>query len=79
MRKTLENVQESRPARLAVDSNRYKDLSQMTRTVLRRDKERYARDLSVDVEGCLNANHLRSAFRYLKNPIQIHIIDEYYP
>ena len=41
-------------------------LSRRTRTLLRRDKERYVRDLAEDVECHLNANDLRPAYRALK-------------
>ena len=37
-----------------------------TRTLLRRDKERYVRGLAEDVECHLNANDFRPAYRALK-------------
>lgn len=56
----MNNIKESRVARLTGESQRYNTLSRMTRALLRRYKERY------DVEGCPNANDLRAAFRALK-------------
>ncbi|KAG0710931.1 39S ribosomal protein L41, mitochondrial [Chionoecetes opilio] len=44
----------------------HRALSRRTRTLLRRDKERYVRSLAEDVEGHLNANDLRPAYRALK-------------
>ena len=41
-------------------------LSRRTRTLLRRDKERYVRGLTEDFEFYLNANYLRSAYQALK-------------
>lgn len=63
---TLENIEESRAARLAGDRGRYRVLSRRTRALLRRDKERYVRSLAEDVEVHLNANDLRPAYRALK-------------
>ncbi|KAG0710766.1 hypothetical protein GWK47_022143 [Chionoecetes opilio] len=50
------------------DSNQdqHRALSRRTRTLLGRDKERYVRSLAEDVEGHLNANDLRPAYRALK-------------
>lgn len=48
-RKTLENIEESRAARLVGDSERYRNLSRRTRIPLRRDKERYVRGLDEEV------------------------------
>ena len=43
---TLESIEESRAARLAGDQDQYnRALSRRTRTLLRRDKERYVRGL----------------------------------
>ena len=63
---TLDSIEESRAARLAGNRDQYRALSRRTRTLLRRDKERYVRSLAEDVEGHLNANDLRPAFRALK-------------
>ena len=38
---TLKSIEESRAARLAVNRTQYRALSRRTRTLLRRDKERY--------------------------------------
>ena len=53
--KTLESIEESRAARLAGDHDQYRALSRRTRTLLRRDKERYVSALAEDVECHLNA------------------------
>ncbi|KAG0714738.1 hypothetical protein GWK47_013555 [Chionoecetes opilio] len=63
---TLEKIKESRAARLAGNRDQHRALSRRTRTLLRRDKERYVRSLAEDVEGHLNANDLRPAYRALK-------------
>ncbi|KAG0713018.1 X-linked retinitis pigmentosa GTPase regulator-interacting protein 1 [Chionoecetes opilio] len=63
---TLEKIEESRAARLAGNRDQHRALSRQTRTLLRRDKERYVRSLAEDVEGHLNANDLRPAYRALK-------------
>ena len=63
---TLEAIEESRAARLAGNLDHYRTLSRRTRALLRRDKERYVRELAEDVEGCLNANNLQPAYRALK-------------
>ncbi|KAG0721937.1 hypothetical protein GWK47_045438 [Chionoecetes opilio] len=63
---TLEKIEESRAARLAGNRDQHRALSRWTRTLLRRDKERYVRSLTEDVEGHLNANDLRPAYRALK-------------
>ncbi|KAG0715480.1 Craniofacial development protein 2 [Chionoecetes opilio] len=63
---TLEKIEESRAARLAGNRDQHRALSRRTRTLLRRDKERYVRSLAEDVEGHLNANDLRPAYRALK-------------
>ena len=44
---TLESIKESRAAKLAGDHDQYRALSRRTRTLLRRDKERYVRMSSV--------------------------------
>ncbi|KAG0730476.1 Transposon TX1 uncharacterized protein [Chionoecetes opilio] len=64
---TLEKIEESRAARLAGNRDQHRALSRRTRTLLGRDKERYVRSLAEDVEGHLNANDLRPAYRALKN------------
>ncbi|KAG0728434.1 hypothetical protein GWK47_032467 [Chionoecetes opilio] len=63
---TLEKIEESRTARLAGNQDQHRALSRRTRTLLGRDKERYVRNLAEDVEGHLNANDLRPAYRALK-------------
>ncbi|KAG0718569.1 Sphingomyelin phosphodiesterase 3 [Chionoecetes opilio] len=63
---TLEKIEESRAARLAGNRDQHRALSRWTRTLLGRDKERYVRSLAEDVEGHLNANDLRPAYRALK-------------
>lgn len=63
---TLTTIEESRAARLAGNHDQYRTLVRRTRALLRRDKERYVRDLAEEVEGCLSANNLQPAFRALK-------------
>ncbi|KAG0722413.1 hypothetical protein GWK47_006041 [Chionoecetes opilio] len=63
---TLEKIEESHAARLAGNWDQHRALSRRTRTLLGRDKERYVRSLAEDVEGHLNANDLRPAYRALK-------------
>ncbi|KAG0726185.1 LINE-1 retrotransposable element ORF2 protein [Chionoecetes opilio] len=63
---TLEKIEESRAAGLAGNRDQHRALSRRTRTLLGRDKERYVRSLAEDVEGHLNANDLRPAYRALK-------------
>ncbi|KAG0724748.1 LINE-1 retrotransposable element ORF2 protein [Chionoecetes opilio] len=63
---TLEKIEESRAARLAGNQDQHRALSRRTRTLLGKDKERYVRSLAEDVEGHLNANDLRPAYRALK-------------
>ena len=58
---TLQSIEKSLTARLAGDHDQYRALSRWTRTLLRRDKERYGRGLAEDVESHLNANDLRPA------------------
>lgn len=57
---------DNRAARLGGNSEGYKIMSRMIKTLLRRDKESYVRGLADDVEGCLKANDYRRAFRALK-------------
>ena len=64
-REMLENIEESRAARLSGDLDRYRTLSRRTRALLSRDKERYVRELAEEVEGRLNLNDLRPAYRAL--------------
>ncbi|KAG0721629.1 hypothetical protein GWK47_046104 [Chionoecetes opilio] len=59
---TLENIEESSGS----NQDQHRALSPRTRTLLGRDKERYVRSLSEDVEGHLNVNDLRPAYRALK-------------
>ncbi|KAG0721028.1 hypothetical protein GWK47_047281 [Chionoecetes opilio] len=63
---TLGNIEESCAARLAGNQDQHRALSRRTRTLLGRDKDRYVRSLAEDVEGHLNANDLRPAYRALK-------------
>ncbi len=63
---TLENIEESRAARLAGNLDTYRSLSRRTRTLLRRDKERYVRDLTEEAKGNLNSIYLKPAYRALK-------------
>ena len=63
---TLECIEESRTARLSGNRDRHRALARRTRTLLRRDKERYVRNLAEEVEENLNANNLRPAFRAMK-------------
>ncbi|KAG0720902.1 Transposon TX1 uncharacterized protein [Chionoecetes opilio] len=63
---TLEKIEVSRAARLAGNRDQHRALSRRTRTLLRRDKEKYVRSLAEGVEGHLNANDLRPAYRALK-------------
>ena len=46
---TLESIEESRAARLAGNHDQYRALSRRTRTLLRRDKERYVRVCRVSL------------------------------
>ena len=63
---TLDNIEKSRNARLAGNQEEYRTLSRRSRTLVRRDKERYVRSLAEDVESHFNANDLRPAYRALK-------------
>ena len=63
---TLESIEESRAAKLAVNHDQHRALPLRIRTLLKRDKERYVRGLAEDVECLLNANDLRPAYRALK-------------
>ena len=47
---TLESIEESRTTRLAGNRDQYEILSRSTKTLLRRDKERYIRCFSENVE-----------------------------
>lgn len=60
---TLKNIEESHASRLAENSHRYRDLSR--RTSLLRKVMKYLRGLDGNVEGCLNANALRSTLKKL--------------
>lgn len=62
LRETLENIEESRAARLDGDLDRHRTLSRRTRILLHTEKERHVKSLPEDVEGGLNANDLRPAF-----------------
>ena len=61
---TLDNIEKSRAARLV--RSRDRALSRRTRTLLKKDKERYGRSLADDVEGHLNVNDLKPAYRAMK-------------
>ena len=63
---TLDSIEKSHAARLAGSWDQYRALSCRTRTLLRRDKDRYVRSLAEDVEGHLNTNDLKPAYRALK-------------
>ena len=63
---TLESIEESRAARVAGDHDQNSALSRRTRTLLRRDKDRYVRGLTEDVECLLNAIDLILFYRALK-------------
>ena len=63
---TLKSIEESRAARLAGNHEKFRALPSRTRTLLRRDKERYVRGLAVDVKCHLKANDPRPAYRALK-------------
>ena len=63
---TRESIEENRAARLAGNHEQYRPLACRIRTLLRRDKERYARGLAEDFEYHLNANDFRAAYRALK-------------
>ena len=63
---TMDSIEKSRAARLAGSWDQYRALSHKTRTLLRRDKERYVRSLAEDVEDHLNVNDLKPAYRALK-------------
>ena len=58
----LNSIEKSHISRLAGNWNQYRALSHRTRTLLRRDKERYVRSLAENVEGHLNANDLKPAY-----------------
>ena len=62
----LDILEKSRSVRLAGNRDQYMTLSRKTRTLLKRDKERYVRSLADNVEGHLNANDFRPAYRTLK-------------
>lgn len=55
-RKRLEYIEESRVARLDPDSDRYRALPRKTRTLMRRDKERFKRGLLENAKGCFHSN-----------------------
>ena len=59
---TLGSIEKSHTDKLAGNQDQYRALSHRTRTLLRRDKERYVRSLTEDVEGHLNANELQPAY-----------------
>ena len=59
---TLDSIKKSRAARLAGSRDQYRALSHRTRTLLRRDEERYVRSIAEDVEDHSNANDLKLAY-----------------
>ena len=63
---TLNIIEKSRAARLAGSRDLYRALSRRIITLLRRDKETYVRSIAEDVEGYLNANDLKPAYRAMK-------------
>ena len=63
----LYSIEKSRTARLAGSRDQYRALSRRTRTLLKRNKERYVRSFAEDIEGHLNANYLKPAYRALMN------------
>ena len=63
---TLASIEESSVVRLVGSHDQYRALSRRTRTLLKRDKERYVRGLAEDVDCHLNANYPRPAYRALK-------------
>ena len=63
---TLNSIETSRTARLDKNQDTYRVLSRRTRTLLRRDKERYVRSLKEDVEGYLDPNDFQPVYRALK-------------
>ena len=63
---TLDGIEKNRAARLAWNRDQYRALSRRTRTLLRRDKERYVRNLAEDIEGHLNSDDLKPAYRALE-------------
>ena len=65
-RETLDLIEESRTARLAGNRRQHRNLTRSTRASLRRDKERYVRDIAEQVEGHFSANDLSPAYRALK-------------
>ena len=62
MTETRDSIKKNCAAGLAGNQDQYKALSRRTRTLRRKDKERYVRSLEEDVEGHLNANDLQSAY-----------------
>ena len=58
----LDSIEKNHAVRLAGNQDQYRALSRRTRTLLRRDKEKYVRSLAEDVEGYLNANDLKLAY-----------------
>ena len=63
---TLEATDTCRTARLAGNRELHRSLVRRTRTLLRRDKEQYIRNLAEEVEGHFLVNDLRPAYRALK-------------
>ena len=61
---TLDSIEKSRAARLAGSRDQYRALSHRTRTLLRRENEKYVRSVAEDVEGHLNV--LKPSYRALK-------------
>ena len=62
---TLDSIEKSCAARLAGSRDQYslyKVLSRRSRTLLRRDTERYVRSLAEDVESHSNGNDLKPVY-----------------
>lgn len=53
---TLECAEESSTEMLAWNRDQYRALARRTKTLVRRDRDRYVRSLAEEVEGQLNAN-----------------------
>ena len=60
----LDSIEKSRAAKLAGSRDQYRTLTRRTRTLLRRDKERYVR--SPGCEDHLIPNDLKPAYRAMK-------------
>ena len=63
---TLDSIEQTRAIGLAGNRDQYRALPRRTRTLLKRDKERYVRILAENIEGHLNANDLKLTYLALK-------------